>query len=539
MSRHFKLLLPDEGTDIYAPCEGMSWGYRYGPSIMVHDGICEAWFASPGDGYEADWFTYRRSTDNGRTWSDEVVVLTPTPDSMDWFSVCDPTVIKYGGYYYIGYTSTVYADGGGVCNNAFVARSQNAEGPYEKWTGDGWGEQRGALRWMGRPAPILYFDEPWQNWGAGEPSFVVKDDVLYIYYTWTSKRADGSSYHMTRVATADITREDWPATVRYRGVAAVRTGGGHDSFDVVYCEDLDKFVAISTDKRFTADSMLAIYESDDGISFVRVNEIRANTSFMCHNSGISGDCLHHIRAGDVMLLAYAYGDAWGRWHTRLHRYTFADMEEDFYSDAPQKAIARSLVRFPYPAHPWVTVIAPEQHVYRLHPGDCAEIRLRRFDTCYRTEPVMDGVTFSNYDSSVIAFDGMHVRACGVGYTYVDAWYDGKCARFLVNVYPAETDLSEENRAVTGFRPVCTEYRIRRDENEEKQIRAIVSYGNGTWMEAGGDREPRITYETDAPEIVTVTETGHVTCAGADGTASVTVRCGEYSICVRVVVSSST
>ena len=69
MEKHFKLCLPDEGMDIYAPCEGMGWGYRYGPSIMVHDGICEAWFASPGAAGEADWFTYKKSLDGGKTWT--------------------------------------------------------------------------------------------------------------------------------------------------------------------------------------------------------------------------------------------------------------------------------------------------------------------------------------------------------------------------------------------------------------------------------------------------------------------------------------
>ena len=55
MDKHFRLILKDEGQDIYMPRQCQSWGYRYGPSIMVHGDICEAWFASPGDGYEADW----------------------------------------------------------------------------------------------------------------------------------------------------------------------------------------------------------------------------------------------------------------------------------------------------------------------------------------------------------------------------------------------------------------------------------------------------------------------------------------------------
>ena len=70
MKSHFKLLLPDSGRDIYMPRKSQSWGYRYGPTIMVEDGVCHAWFASPGDCYEADWFTYRKSTDGGKTWTD-------------------------------------------------------------------------------------------------------------------------------------------------------------------------------------------------------------------------------------------------------------------------------------------------------------------------------------------------------------------------------------------------------------------------------------------------------------------------------------
>ena len=127
---------------------------------------------------------------------------------------------------------------------------------------------------------------------------MVKDTVLYIYYTWTSRDINGREVHETRVATADVTREDWPATVTYRGVAVTRPRGSNDSYDMVYCEDLGKFIALSTDYRFSEDSMLAVYESDDGLIYRRVNEIRANTGWMLHNCGISGDEQHHIRKGD-------------------------------------------------------------------------------------------------------------------------------------------------------------------------------------------------------------------------------------------------
>ena len=59
MAKHFKLQIPDAGMDVYMPRETQSWGYRYGPSIMVEGDVCRTWLASPGDCFEADWFTYR------------------------------------------------------------------------------------------------------------------------------------------------------------------------------------------------------------------------------------------------------------------------------------------------------------------------------------------------------------------------------------------------------------------------------------------------------------------------------------------------
>ena len=366
---------------------------------------------------------------------------------------------------------------------------------------------------------------------------MVKDDVLYMYFTWTSTRADGSAYHMTRVATADMTREDWPATLEYRGVAVMRSGGSNDSFDVVYCEDLDKFVAISTDKRFTADSMLAIYESDDGLTFRRVNEIRVNTSWMCHNSGISGDGLHHIRSGDLMLLAYAYGDQWGKWGTRLHRYDFEGMDEDFYSETGLPNVSRGLTCFPEPDPVWPIAVTSVPHVYRLRIGESVKMNLLWLDTCYRRYPAEDGVTFSNYDASVISVDGMTVRGERVGETYIDTAYGGRTVQIPVIVYPADTDLSGDNRKVVGFRPVVTEYFLNTAENELKQIRGIAEYANGTWFEIGGDTDPAVTYENDAPDVVHVDENGYVTFAGKEGGADITVRCAGFAFTVRVTAGT--
>ena len=538
-SKHFRLVLPDEGYDIYMPRDTQSWGYRYGPSIMVHDGICEAWFASPGDGYEADWFTYRRSEDGGKTWTDEKVIMTPTPDSMDWFSVCDPGVIRFGGYYYIGYTSTIFNDWGGVCNNTFVARSKSPTGPFMKWTGNGWGETRdtadGRLEWIGKPAPVIYFDGDWHDWGAGEFSFAVKENTLYMYYTWSEKDADGKSMVSTRVATADIRDENWPAHVTLHGVAYQRKSMSNDSFDVVYCEDLDKFIALSTDSRLNEKSMLAVFESDDGISFRRVNDLRVNTSFMLHNCGISGDELHHIKSGDNMILGYAYGNQWGKWGTRFHKYTFEEMEDDYYSELDRENIKREIIPWKREEIPHKNCITLEHpHFYRMHEGESRGIGLHLFNVCYETEPVKSDVEFSNYDHSVIGIDGFTITAKKPGYTYIDAKYKDLFCEFLVYVYPEGFVFNDPDKKIISFTPMQKIYNISLSGREKRQIRGMARYSDDTWYEIC-EAKDNVEFENKNPEIVTVDENGIVRPTGKLGKANVKVSCGGQEFEVEVVV----
>ena len=538
MSKHFKLVLPDEGTEVYMPRDTQTWGYRYGPTIQCNNGIAEAWFASPGDCFEADWFTYRRSEDGGKSWSDEKVVMAPTPDSMDWYSVCDPAIFKYGEYYYMGYTSTVFADGGGVGNNGFVGRSKSPTGPFEKWTGDGWGERRvvngKTCHWIGKPAPIIYFDENWRDWGAGEFSFVVKDDVLYIYYTWITHTSDGELSNSTRVATADITREDWPATIVDRGVASWRTTAGNDSYDVVFCEDLQKFISLSTCKRFSENSMLAVHESDDGLRFKKINEIKVNTSYMCHNCGISGDYHHHIKSGDLMLLGYAYGNKWGKWATRIHRYDFMAMDEDFYSEDALSNISRESLlwkREEKPARTYLTMVKP--HFLRLHIGDCATPEFVFYNVCYEKEPAKS-VSFSNYDDTVISIIDGVVTGLTEGYTFVDVSQDGFWCQILVYVHKADVIFDDPNKKVVDFVPMKKKYTPSLSGKEVKQIRGMATYSDCSRKEVC-EAVDDVVYKNLNPEIITINENGLVYPTGIVGLAKVIVMCGGKSFEVEVEI----
>lgn len=537
MNKHFKLSLPDTGKDVYMPRDTQTWGYRYGPTIMVEGDVCRAWFASPGDCFEADWFTYRESYDKGENWTDERVVLTPTPDSMDWFSVCDPSVFKYGKYYYIGYTSTIFANGGGVCNNGFVARSETPDGPFFKWTGEGWGEERGDCKWMGKPAPIIYYDEDWKHWGAGEFSFVVKDDVLYIYYTWMSKKIDGTGYSQTRVATADITCENWPLTIKDQGIAISRPSGGNDSYDVVYCEELGKFISLSTDKRFSKDSFLSVAESDDGLRFERINDVRTNTCFMLHNCGISGDAQHHIKQGDTLLLSYAYGNQWGKWGTRMHRYTYTLMDEDYYSEL-------DLPNYEAQTTPWkreenmqpMILTAQKPHYIRVKPGASAPIEMKTYNSCYEPEMIDASLlTFDNYDNEIIEIKDGHVIGKQVGYTYVDAHLGSLCGTLLVYVDAPETCYDADTRTVVSFEPILDTYVISLSDGVAKQLRGLCRWSDGKWYEICEVKDG-VTYQNHNPELIEVNERGICQAIGGTGVAKVTLHAGDKAFDVRVIVT---
>jgi hypothetical protein len=304
-------LTASEGWLIYKHGEMAS--YRYGPSIIINpDKSIDIWFASTGIPEQWDWIRHRHSIDGGKSWGEEVIVLQPTPNSPDRMSVCDPGVIKFGGYYYLGVTAVYDKQGKG--NAVFVARSAFPSGPFEKWTGQ---------RWGGIPKPIIEFTGSGDAWGAGEPSFVLKDDSLYIYYTWIDLSMDKHVIDQTRVAIAPADPENWPARLKLRGLAYNREKG-EDSADVKYIDDFGKFIAIATAERFTPAGYIIYRESRDGIHFGKPQKLKNGIQTGCHNAGISGTPDGHIDLKENNFISYAYQDengAWARWDTFLNPIT--------------------------------------------------------------------------------------------------------------------------------------------------------------------------------------------------------------------------
>jgi len=335
------------GWDIFRPQVGLD--YRYGPSIIINpDRSIDMWTCSPGQLNQgaADTIRYLHSTDDGHTFTPGQIVLTATVGSQDQGSNCDPSVVRFPTtdqttgqtttYYYIAYTGIAVPEAVAGTNNVFVARSLSPTGPFDKWNGSGWG---GA-----NPQPfILYTDSP-ANYGAGEPSMVVKDGTLYIYYTWTeSGHSTGDPLtNQTRVSTASATDPNWPAHVSYQGVAIDREGA-EDSLDVKYVPALGTFVGVDVANRLvTQNSFIKPYESTDGIHFTRSYFLDGdNQQFAISsgspityssNIGISGNQLGHLDLTDHNFVSYIYDQNFAAWNLRLSPITVGLVYSGAFAD---------------------------------------------------------------------------------------------------------------------------------------------------------------------------------------------------------------
>lgn len=278
---------------------------------------------SGGSGkYFWDKITWRHSDDGGQTWTDEVDAFLPSDGKRDAFSVCDPGLAKWGGYYYIAYTST--EEPNGYDNDLYIARGTSPSGPWEKWSGSTWGDD---------PQPVIDYTPPTGHegkvFGAGEPCIVVKDETIYLYYSWNDY-VDGRQGTTTRVSTASASDPDWPANLEHHGTALDKSNIYEpDHTDVKYVELSRKFIAIHAERRNTDNSRIRIWESEDGITFTKGDLVQGDLQKGIINAGMSGDALGHVRPGVQQYLCYAHSDAprnWGRWFTWFQKLTWLPKE---------------------------------------------------------------------------------------------------------------------------------------------------------------------------------------------------------------------
>ena len=485
------------GYDIYTPHASSGYAYQYGPSSIVYpDGQIDVWFASLGSSasQELDYISYIHSSDGGTTWSNRKIVLSPTPLSKDRYSCCDPGVIYFGGYYYIGYTSTL--DHSGYANSMFVARSTNPDGPYEKWNGSGWG---------GDPAPVILFEGNGNQWGIGEPAFVELDGRLYIYYTrreWLNTTQNIENY--TMVAVADASNPNWPATVREQGIA-LNMGSSQSGTDVKYHEQSGKFIAMAVVDSRSATSSMLVYESSDGLRFTQVDRIYTNMIYYAHNNGMSGSPNGHIVEGDQTFVTYAYGKTWGHWATRLApvQFTLANSADTSDSSSNLNKTAPGVKSENY-----VMGITTANHYYIKHVSDGAfKVTVYAFSNSMGRSAVSDtsNVTFTDYNSSIVSFNGIYCTPLSTGTTDITANYQGHKVTFKVVVRPENQ--STTYTTLASWVPYKSEMTIEVGAGTQPQIRGIATTFSGVYSELFNN-EVKDSYDIDYSTDYPVTYTGY-------------------------------
>ncbi|MBR2274578.1 MAG: hypothetical protein IJ873_00725 [Lachnospiraceae bacterium] len=536
---HLKLTVLDTGYDVYAPKRVHD--YRYGPSILLNDdGSMDVWFAAPGDSVnEYDWIVYTHSEDGGETWSEHKAVLSPTPCSFDYRSVCDPDVFYYNGYYYLGYTATISESFKGFSNSVFLARSKRPDGPFEKWNGDGWG---------GSPKPILYYDGPGIGWGRGEPSFVIKDDILFAYITMDAYTADFVRIRSTEVYNAPLDSEDFPKNLVFQGYALNRTDTGEeaeysysdcDSLDVAYVEELGKFVAVSTNRRFQKDSCLLYFESDDGYRFERVSELNTNVICGAHNCGLMSDGQGHIKPEDPTLLGYAYAGSgngeWGSWVTRFAPIRIEETDEpDREEDGKENVRQAIAINGKSSTEPLMLNAKPLQNAAVVGAGSF-QARYFYVDSLQKKHYIdASELTFSDYDKEIISVENGTVMPLRAGSTTALIEYGGLYRQLSFTVLDQAVS---GNGAVTELLSEADSYSLSKNQSYAVSVRPLVRFEDGRLLELSDRRltEFGIAMESSDESICTVREDFTLIPVSA-GETTVTVSCSaglRYRVRVKV------
>ena len=515
--KHIRISVADSGWDVFTPSTACLPDYRYGPSMILNDdGSIDAWFAAPGDGYnEFDWITYKHSDDGGQTWSAEKVAISPSPSSPDALSTCDPDVFFYDGYYYLGYTSTINRRAKGICNSVFLARSQNPDGPYEKWNGSGWG---------GSPVPVIYFDSIEIGWGSGEPSFVVVDDTIYVYSTKDSYSGVPDRVRVTEVRTADITDPEWPGKLQFRGYACVRNDTGadaeyqyrdSDSWDVAYIEESQKFVAVSTNRRFKQNSCILYYESNDGLSFTRVSELNTNVISRCHNCAIMADMQGHIKEDDPMMLGYAYGGAsgsrWGVWATRFAPLTLDYSDEPDRSDENRSNLKKSLTYRSSTSDAAPMMLCTDKLTYSKNAGTGAyKISYYWQDNYKRRHAVpASEIEVLGYDPEMVSVDEDNSISPKVpGITWVTVGYAGLSRQICLCSMSSD---GYNSKKIRSFYPITARYELALVQPYIIKVRPMAVFENYRLHELAGMDLIRygVTFESEDTSICEVYRDGTI------------------------------
>ncbi|MEK7599206.1 MAG: hypothetical protein AAB474_02005 [Patescibacteria group bacterium] len=260
--------------------------YDYGPSIINDGGIYRMYWCSARIG-GGDSIWYAQSSD-GVNWSDLRVILNPTPNSEETdFNadghICDPSVVKTGGIYYLYYTAASFS---GKNNRIFLAKSTDG------------------VNWIkypsnSNPKPVIQNTIRSQGYGIGQSAVFFLNNKFYHYFTNTDLNGE-----MLAFSTDGI---NW--TIQNNNQPVFTT----TNFVPVYLKDYNVFFAVYGHNELNHNDLYYSF-SKDGITWnsktfsdspkIAVGGNRGSI----HNAGILTDIAGNV-SGSSFLVYYGAGDA--------------------------------------------------------------------------------------------------------------------------------------------------------------------------------------------------------------------------------------
>ncbi len=144
--------------------------YDYVPTVMVENGTYRMWWCG---GVNGDSILYSESTNPNGGWSAPRTVFSPTGSARDFDGqhVCDPSVIKVDGVYYM-YYGGFPTEGSPLAHTTNVGLATSSDGI--RWTRANNGQPIISPRNFTASSPHQY--------GAGQPSATVVDGQVYLTF---------------------------------------------------------------------------------------------------------------------------------------------------------------------------------------------------------------------------------------------------------------------------------------------------------------------------------------------------------------------
>eukprot|EP00040_Diaphanoeca_grandis_P041262 m.262693 g.262693 ORF g.262693 m.262693 type:complete len:1058 (-) comp46733_c0_seq1:105-3278(-) len=303
--------------------------YAYGPSLLIEKGVVHAFYCSPGEAH-GPWDYIRHSTSfDGLSWSKPTKLTLSDAPNNPWASssACDPSVIQFKGTYFMYYTCINNGDrNGDKCplpqdnyknNRVCVAISETIEGP-----------------WVTGLQPVVQdlSCDPNMTQGQyciGQPSAVVKDDSILLYYSSIGANGDPTQGPNPGRILGATSSDGFHFDPFFEPISApTATVYGQHNADVKYDRSSDQFLMVQGD---VGSSEISWSISEDGFSWLPYNNgsraIVTNSDLPkpctppCSNNnpGLAALPDGSFSGSTFVLYGSSYtptggGSSWGSWH---------------------------------------------------------------------------------------------------------------------------------------------------------------------------------------------------------------------------------